>query len=73
MRNTIRFERGRRGFSQEELAQKVGVSRQTIHAIEIGKFIPSTVLAFKLAAVLEQNVSEIFILEDNDWNPTSQN
>ncbi|MFN0049872.1 MAG: helix-turn-helix transcriptional regulator [Cytophagales bacterium] len=67
MRNTIRFERGRLGISQEELAEKVGVSRQTIYAIEVGKFVPSCVLALKLATILNQKIDQIFILEDGDW------
>jgi putative transcriptional regulator len=59
MKNLIKVERARRDLTQAELADKVKVSRQTIIAIESGKFIPSTVLAFKIAKVFE--------LEEGDW------
>ena len=68
MRNSLRFERARKGLSQEELAQKVGVSRQTIYAIETGRFEPSGVLLLKLAEVLEVKVEQLFYLEDGDWS-----
>lgn len=67
MKNLIKVERARNNMSQSDLAEKTGVSRQTIHAIETGKFIPSTVLAFKLAANLKININELFSLEDDDW------
>jgi putative transcriptional regulator len=53
-------------MTQQELADKVGVSRQTINAIESGKFVPSTVLALKIAHTFEKSVEEIFSLEDED-------
>jgi putative transcriptional regulator len=53
-------------MTQQELADKVGVSRQTINAIESGKFVPSTVLALKIAHTFEKPVEEIFSLEDED-------
>jgi putative transcriptional regulator len=49
-------------MSQEELANAVGVTRQTIHSIEKGKFVPSTLLAFKIAAFFGKKVEEIFYL-----------
>lgn len=61
------MERARLGFTQEEFAQKVQVSRQTIHAIETGKFVPSCLLALKIARVCKQRVEEIFFLEETDW------
>lgn len=67
MKNLIKVERARNNLSQVELAEKVGVSRQTIHAIETGKFIPSTVLALKLARVLNIEIRDLFELEDGDW------
>ncbi len=67
MKNTIRIERARFELSQAELAEKIGVSRQAIHMIEKGKFIPSTVLAFKIAVIFEMNVQDLFSLEDSDW------
>jgi putative transcriptional regulator len=67
MKNLIKVERARHNFTQAELAAKVHVARQTIIAIEAGKFVPSTVLAFKIAHVLHCKADEIFALEDNDW------
>ena len=52
-------------MSQEELAQAVGVTRQTIHAIEKGKFIPSALLAFRIAGFFGKNVEEVFYIIDN--------
>ncbi len=66
MINTIRIERAVQRLTQQQLAEKIQVSRQTIHAIETGKYIPSTVLALKLAAVFGKNVNEIFMLEEGD-------
>ncbi len=66
MRNNIKVERAKLNLTQEELAQKIAVSRQTINAIESNKFVPSTVLALKLARVFKISVNEIFELEKND-------
>lgn len=55
-------------MSQEELAAAIGVTRQTIHAIEKGKFIPSTLLAFKIAGFFGKNVEEVFHITDNQGN-----
>jgi len=52
-------------MSQEELAQAVGVTRQTIHAIEKGKFIPSALLAFRISGFFGKNVEEVFYIIDN--------
>ena len=62
MKNTIRVARAEQRMTQQELADKVGVSRQTINAIESGKFVPSTVLALKIAHTFEKSVEEIFSL-----------
>jgi len=62
MKNSIRFERVLRKVSQQELAETVGVSRQTIYAIENGKFIPSTELALKISAFFGKTVNELFSL-----------
>lgn len=67
MRNLIKVERARQNLTQAELAEKVKVARQTIIAIEAGKFVPSTILAFKIASVLNCTVGEIFQLEEGDW------
>lgn len=49
-------------ITQQELANQVGVSRLTIHSIEKGKFVPSTLLAFKIARFFQVNVEEMFFL-----------
>ncbi|GAA4433017.1 helix-turn-helix transcriptional regulator [Ravibacter arvi] len=67
MKNLIKVGRARSNITQAELADKVKVSRQTINSIETGKFTPSTVLALKIAEVLQVNVNELFQLEDSDW------
>ncbi len=54
------------GLTQTDLAEKVFVSRQSIIAIETGKYVPSTILSLKLAKVLGRKVEEIFILESTD-------
>ena len=63
MKNNIRVERAVLRISQQELADAVGVSRQTIYAIENGTFIPSTELALKLSASLGKTVNDIFSLD----------
>lgn len=67
MNNTIKVERARNNMSQSDLAEKAGVTRQTIYAIETKRFIPSTVLAFKLAKILKVEVTDLFELEEEDW------
>ena len=61
MRNIIREKRKERGLSQEELAKKCGVSRQTVNAIENDKYEPTLALAFSLAKELRTTVDELFI------------
>lgn len=58
--NNIRVERARIRMSQEELAKKVEVSRQTIHSIETGKFVPSLTLAQKIAKFFKKSTDEVF-------------
>lgn len=60
MKNTIRDRRTARGLSQQELAGRCGVSRQTINAIENDKYDPTLALAFRLAQVLGTTVDELF-------------
>lgn len=67
MKNTIRIERVILDITQEGLAKKVNVSRQTINTIEAGKYVPSAVLALKIAKTFGKAVEEIFTLEDSDW------
>ncbi|MEZ4926784.1 MAG: helix-turn-helix transcriptional regulator [Saprospiraceae bacterium] len=66
MKNNIRVERAILQISQAELAEKVQVTRQTINAIELGKYAPSAVLAMKIARVFGKAVEEVFQLEEND-------
>ena len=53
-------------MTQQQLADAAGVSRQTVNAIESGRFVPSTVLALKMARIFGKSVEDIFALEDND-------
>lgn len=66
MKNSIKVERARMDMTQQELADALQVSRQTINAIEKGKFNPSTILALKISAIFKKPVNEIFTLEDED-------
>ncbi|RZK49035.1 MAG: transcriptional regulator [Pedobacter sp.] len=67
MRNKIKVHRAIKNITQAELADLIQVSRQTINTIESGKYIPSTVLALKLAKVFEVHVEEIFELDEGDY------
>jgi putative transcriptional regulator len=64
--NHIKQHRARLDLTQEDLAQRVGVRRQTILAIEKGKFVPSALLAFQLAAALGMPVGELFELDPGE-------
>ena len=66
MKNNIKVERAIKNLTQEELANMVSVSRQTINAMEANKYVPSTVLALKIARVFEKPVETIFQLESTD-------
>lgn len=66
MKNRIKVERAEKDITQQQLADATGVSRQTIVAIEKGKFMPSTPLALKIARYFARSVEDIFILEDCD-------
>jgi len=66
MTNTIKVERAILNITQEELAQKIGVSRQTINSIEKNRYVPSTVLALKLSALFNKPVNEFFKLDSDD-------
>ena len=66
MKNRIRGARAGVRMTQQQLADAISVSRQTINAIESGKFVPSTVLALKMAQIFEKSVEEIFMLDDED-------
>lgn len=64
MDNNLRVERAIKRISQAQLAEAIGVSRQTIFAIENNKFVPSTELALKLSAYFEKTVNELFWLTE---------
>ncbi len=66
MKNDIKVQRAIKNLTQEDLANKVSVSRQTINAMEANKYVPSTVLALKIAKVFGKTVEEIFLLEKSD-------
>lgn len=69
--NTLKARRAARGWTQADLAIRVGVSRKTINTVENGIFVPSTVLALKLAQALEMSVEELFVLEQNAHSDSS--
>ena len=66
MKNSLHVERAIKKMTQAELADKVSVSRQTINSIESNKYIPSTLLALKIARVFGKSVEQIFQLEKKD-------
>lgn len=66
MKNTLKVERAVRNMTQQELADAVGVSRQTINSIETDRYTPSTVLALKISNVFQKTVNELFQLEKGD-------
>ncbi|MEO7446320.1 MAG: helix-turn-helix transcriptional regulator [Ferruginibacter sp.] len=66
MKNMIKVERAKKNWTQEDLANAIDVSRQSINSIESGKFIPSTLLALKMAKAFKTTVDEIFRLEKGD-------
>ncbi|WKK66198.1 helix-turn-helix transcriptional regulator [Lutimonas zeaxanthinifaciens] len=68
MKNRIKVERAELNITQAELASRAGVSRQTINAMELGKYVPSTLLALKLASIFRTSVENIFSLEEKDWS-----
>ena len=66
MKNTLRVARAIKNITQADLADKIGVSRQTVHSIENNKFVPSVLLALKLAAFFEMKIDDLFSLEEQD-------
>lgn len=64
MKNLVKVERARLDLTQADLAEKLGVSRQTIHAIEKNKFNPSVILAIKMAKLFNLQVEELFFIEE---------
>ncbi len=66
MRNTIKVQRAILDLTQDDLAKKIGVSRQTINSIEKNRYVPSTLLALKLSGVFKVPVNDFFTLESDD-------
>ena len=66
MKNRLKVARAEMDLTQEELAKRIGVSRQSINAIESGRYVPSTVLALKMAQGFGKKVEELFTLDEND-------
>lgn len=66
MKNTLKVERAKMDLTQQDLAERVGVSRQTINSIEADRYVPSTVLAIKISEVFNTTVNAIFTLEEHD-------
>lgn len=66
MKNTVKEERLKKQLTQSQLAEMIGVSRQTIFSIEINKYVPSVILSLKLARAFDKRVEEIFKLEKSD-------
>lgn len=66
MENTIKVERAILSLTQDDLAKKIGVSRQTINSIEANRYVPSTVLSLKLSEVFQKPVNDFFKLSLDD-------
>jgi putative transcriptional regulator len=66
MKNTVRVERAKLNISQTDLANEIQVSKQTIHSIETARFVPSTLIALKMARYFKTTVESIFELEESD-------
>ena len=66
MKNNLKVERAIHNLTQADLADKIGVSRQSINAMEKNKYVPSTVLALKIAKLFNKSVEAIFFLEETD-------
>ncbi|MCO6359242.1 putative transcriptional regulator [Roseivirga pacifica] len=71
MKNSLRTERKKRKITQEQLANLVGVSRQSINAIERGKYTPSTVLSMKISEIFNTSVNKLFELEPVDYEKSN--
>lgn len=67
MKNSLKVIRKKKKITQEQLSELVGVSRQSINAIERGKYTPSTVLALKISEIFNTSVNKIFELEPSDY------
>lgn len=72
MKNILRELRAERGWSQAELADQLEVSRQTVNAIETGRYDPSLPLAFTIARLFGKPIEELFITDSNDAHPANR-
>ncbi len=66
MLNRLKIERAEKDLTQDQLAKKIGVSRQTINSIEKNRYVPSTILALKISELFSKSVNDIFFLEKED-------
>ena len=66
MKNSIKVERAIHNLTQAKLAELIGVTRQTMNAMELNKYVPSTVLALKISKIFKKPVNEIFFLDAKD-------
>jgi putative transcriptional regulator len=66
MKNTIKVERAKKNWTQADLAKYIGISRQGLNSIETGKFVPSTLLALRMAKVFDTTVEVLFQLDELD-------
>jgi len=67
LKNTIKIERAKLNLTQQQLADAVAVSRQTINSIEAERYIPSTVLSIKISTIFKISVNDLFQLEPEDF------
>jgi putative transcriptional regulator len=70
LKNRLRVLRAEFHLSQGDLAERVGVARQTIHAVENGKFAPSLTLAFKIASLFGTDINDVFAPDPEDTVPS---
>lgn len=66
MKNKLKVCRAELDLTQAQLAERIGVTRQAINAIELGKFVPSTVIALKMSRLFGKPIEEFFFLEETD-------
>lgn len=66
MKNRLKVGRAELDLTQQQLAEMIGVSRQTINAMEAGKYVPSTMLALRISRIFGRPVNEIFFLEEGE-------
>ncbi len=66
MKNKLKVARAEMDLTQAELAERIGVTRQAVNSIELGKYVPSTVLALKMAQLFGKKVEDLFLLEEGD-------